>query len=124
MLTLIAMLSGVFILPAAEVQSQALNPIVVFLHAADVNDFAAMEAIMDRGGPSFINKVNDCYLRRVYQTPEGITAAWMCSEGPNRSRVVMGLVQQTTENRVHVTVEWDNVTERPAPERAGSALAD
>lgn len=125
MLTLLTMLSGAYILTAAEVPPQAaVNPIVIFLRAADVNDFAAMEAIMDRGGSNFISKVRNCYLRRVYQSPDGITAAWMCSEGPNRSRVVIGRVGLAAENRVSVAVELDDVNERPAPERAGSAFAD
>lgn len=125
MLTLLTALSSVFVLTAAEVPPQAsVNPVAIFLHAADVNDFAAMEAIMDRGGSKFLKKVSNCYLRRVYQSPEGITAAWICSEGPTRSRVVIGRVGLTAENRVSVVVDREDVNERPAPERAGSAFAD
>ena len=125
MLTLLTTLSGVFMLTAAEVPAQAtMNPVAIWLRAADVNDFAAMEAIMDRGSSNFLNKVSNCYLRRVYQGPEGVTAAWMCSEGPTRSRVVIGRVRLTAQNRVSVAVDREDVNERPAPERAGSAFAD
>lgn len=125
MLALIATLSGAFMMTAAEAPPRASgDPVADFLGAADVNDFAAMEAVMDRGGPNFLTKVGSCYLRRVYQTPDGLLAAWMCREGPARSRVVLGRVGLTAENTVSVTVVREEVNERPAPERAGSAFAD
>jgi hypothetical protein len=125
MLALIATLSAVLMVTAAEVPRHApVDPVADFLRAADVNDFAAMEAVMDGGGPSFLARVSNCYLRRVYQTPDGITAAWMCNEGPARSRVVMGRLGVTAGNTVSVTVVREEVNERPAPDRAGSAFAD
>ena len=99
-------------------------PVADFLRAADGNDFAAMEAVMDRAGPTFIAKVSNCYLRRAYQTPDGPLAAWMCPEGPARSRVVMGRIGLTAGNTVSVAVVREEVNDRPAPERAGSAFAD
>jgi len=125
MLALIATLSAALVVTAAEAPPRApVDPVADFLRAADVNDFAAMEAVMDRGGPTFITEVSNCYLRRVYQTPDGLLAAWMCPEGPSRSRVVMGRIGRTAENTVSVTVVREEVNERPAPERAGSAFAD
>ncbi len=125
MLELMATLSAAFTITAAEAPPRApVDPVADFLRAADVNDFAAMEAVMDRAGPSFLAKVSNCYLRRVYQTPDGIMAAWMCSEGPEHSRVVMGRVGRTAGNMVSVTVVREEVNDRPAPERAGSAFAD
>lgn len=125
MLTLLTTLSGVFMLTAAEAPPQATsNPVATFLRAADVNDFAAMQAVMDRGSSDFLNKVSNCYLRRVYESPEEVMAAWMCSEGPTRSRVVIGRVRLTAQNRVAVAVDREEVNERPAPERARSAFAD
>lgn len=125
MLALFATLSAAFTVTAAEAPMRApVDPVADFLRAADVNDFAAMEAVMDRGGPSFLAKVSNCYLRRVYQTPDGIIAAWMCSEGLARSRVVMGRLGLTAGNTVSVAVVREEVNDRPAPERAGSAFAD
>jgi len=120
----LAALSGALLLAAAEDPPQAASkPVETFLRAADVNDFAAMEAVMDRGSSDFIKKINNCYLRRVYSTPQGIFAAWMCSEGPDRSRVLIANVGLTAGNKVEVVVGREDVTNRPAPERAGSAFA-
>lgn len=122
--TVLAALSGALLLVAAEEPPQAAsNPVEAFLRAADVNDFAAMEAAMDRGGSKFLKKINNCYLRRVYQSPQGVIAAWMCSEGPDRSRVVIGNVGLTAGSKVSVVVGREDVNNRPAPERAGSAFA-
>ncbi|WP_286692994.1 MULTISPECIES: hypothetical protein [unclassified Brevundimonas] len=120
-----ATLSAAVMVTAAEAPPRAaVDPVADFLRAADGNDFAAMEAVMDRGGPDFVARVSPCYLRRVYQTPDGLLAAWMCPEGPTRSRVVMGRVGLTAANTVSVTVVRDEVNDRPAPDRAGSAFAD
>jgi hypothetical protein len=125
MLALIATLSAALMVTATGAPPRApVDPVADFLRAADGNDFAAMEAVMDRGGPGFLAKVSNCYLRRVYQTPDGITAAWMCREGPARSRVVMGRLGLTAENTVSVVVVREEVNDRPAPDRAGSAFAD
>jgi len=125
MLALVATLSAAFWVAAAEAPPRAaVDPVADFLRAADGNDFAAMEAVMDRAGPTFIAKVSNCYLRRVYQTPDGPLAAWMCPEGPARSRVVMGRIGLTAGNTVSVAVVREEVNDRPAPERAGSAFAD
>jgi hypothetical protein len=125
MLALIAALSGVFLLtPLESVLQDPANPVATFLRAADQNDVPAMEAVLDRSGSNFLGKISNCYLRRVYQSPEGITAAWMCAEGPARSRVVIARVGLTSANRVAVAVVREDVNDRPAPERAGSAFAD
>ena len=125
MLALMATFSAALMVTTAEAPPRAaVDPVADFLRAADGNDFAAMEAVMDRGCPDFLARVSHCYLRRVYQTPDGLLAAWMCLEGPARSRVVMGRVGLTAGNTVSVTVVRDEVNERPAPERAGSAFAD
>jgi hypothetical protein len=121
----LAALSGALLLAAAEEPPQAAsNPVEAFLRAADVNDFAAMEAITDRDGSKFLKKINNCYWR-VYQSqrPQGVIAAWMCSEGPDRSRVVIANVALTAGSKVSVVVGREDVNNRPAPERAGSAFA-
>lgn len=123
MYDVVAALSGALILAAAGGQPAAENPIATFLDAADVNDFAAMQTVMGRDGPKFLKKISNCYLRRVYQSPEGVIAAWMCSEGPNRSRVVIGHIGLTRGEKVTVVVGREDINNRPAPERAGSAFA-
>jgi hypothetical protein len=104
----------------------APNPVATFLRAADANDFAGMQAVLDRGSSGILRKIRGCYLRRVYannQTHETI-AAWMCPEGPNRSRVVLASIGLSRDNKVTVSVQMDQTNDRPAPERTGSAFAD
>ena len=103
----------------------APNPAAAFLHAADVNDFKAMDALLDRGSAGFLKTISNCYLRRVYADDlnHEVIAAWMCAEGPNRSRVVLATVALTRGDKVSVTVQQSATHDRPAPERAGSAFA-
>ena len=112
--------------PAQGSKDPAPNPIQAFLHAADVNDFAAMAAVLDRGSSGFLKKISNCYLRRVYSSEQKheLIAAWMCSEGPSRSRVLLADINAVSGNRVSVSIQQNNVNERPAPERTGSAFAD
>ena len=102
------------------------NPLSAFLHAADVNDRAGMKAVLDGGGSAFLKKIDGCYLRRVYvkDDTKEIIAAWMCAEGPNRSRVVLADVGLTRGDKVAVFIQYETTNDRPAPERAGSAFAD
>jgi hypothetical protein len=51
-----------------------------------------------------------------------VVEAWMCAEGPERSRVVLANVGLTSANRVGVVVQSDMTNKRPAPERTGSAF--
>lgn len=103
----------------------ASNPIAAFLHAADVNDVPAMQALLDRGSASFLKRIGNCYLRRVYanESQHELIAAWMCAEGANRSRVLLADLALTKAGKVEVAVQSDNTNNRPAPERTGSALA-
>ena len=39
----------------------------------------------------------------------------MCAEGPQRSRVILAGIGSTPAGKVTVTVEQDQVNERPAP---------
>ena len=124
--SLVALLAALLI-PAADGPPEAAsNPIVTFLRAADVNDFATMEAVMDRGSANFLKLVSNCYLRRVYSNEQAgeTVAAWMCAEGPNRSRVVLANLALTSANKVSVSVQMNNTNNRPAPERTGSAFAE
>jgi hypothetical protein len=112
--------------PVEATSGPAPDPVTAFLKAADVNDFTAMAGILDRGSSSLLGVVRACYLRRVYsnQQTHELIAAWMCAEGPARSRVVLGEVKTVAGGKVSVTVLQNNVNERPAPERTGSAFAD
>jgi hypothetical protein len=102
----------------------APNPAVAFLRAADVNDFRAMDAALDPGSAGFLKIINNCYLRRVFSDDlkHEVIAAWMCAEGPNRSRVVLATVALTQGDKVVVSVQQNTTHDRPAPERAGSAF--
>jgi len=102
------------------------SPVAAFLHAADVNDFAAMGAVIDQGSSDFLKTIGNCYLRRVYSNAQAhqLIAAWMCSEGPGRSRVVLANIVAGPGNKVSVSVLQNNVNDRPAPERTGSAFAN
>ena len=129
-----ALISAIGIALAAPAAAQESNPLQLFLTAADENDFDAMRSVMapkalerGRGEISldrFFDKIEDCYLRRVYSTPDGgIAAAWMCAEGDERSRVVMGEIYQT-EDGVQVGVSLEQRNPRPAPPRTGSAFGE
>jgi hypothetical protein len=104
----------------------APNPVITFLHAADVNDIAGMKAVLDPGSLGILQRISGCYLRRVYANEQQheMIAAWMCPAGPNRSRVVLADIGLSQDNKVIVSVQMDQTNNRPAPERTGSAFAD
>jgi hypothetical protein len=105
------------------------------MRAADSNDFSGMRAILperidqfSRGSISrddFIHKIETCYLRRVYSTPEQgrLLAAWMCDEGKGKSRVVNADVWQA-DGKVQLMLSREDRNNRPAPARTGSAFAE
>jgi hypothetical protein len=104
----------------------APDPVTTFLRAADVNDVAGMQAVLDRGSSDFLRKISGCYLRRVYANGQAheMTAAWMCPEGADRSRVVLAGIGLSQDSKVIVSVQMDQTNNRPAPERTGSAFGD
>ena len=110
---------------AQESSPPAENPVSAFLHAADINDTAAMEAVLHRKSAGFLKQIKGCYLRRVYSDAVfgRLLAAWMCDLGPDRSRVVIANIGLLSDGRVSVIVERDTTNKRPAPERTGSAFA-
>jgi hypothetical protein len=125
MVTKLAGLAVALALAAVDASAQpAPDPGAAFLHAADANDYAAMQAVMDPGSAGFLKKVSNCYLRRVYSDAQThqLLAVWMCAEGPNRSRVVVANIALTPANKVSVSVQLETTNARPAPERAGSAF--
>jgi hypothetical protein len=124
MLTTLAAVSAALLLAGAEVPDAAQNPVATFLRAADVNDVAGMEALIDRRSARFLGQIKGCYLRRVYanENTRELIAAWMCAVGSDRSRVILANVGLTPENKVGVVVQSDMTNKRPAPERSGSAL--
>ncbi len=73
----------------------------------------------------FIKRISNCYLRRVYNNDQSgeVIAAWMCAEGPSKSRVVLGSLARTKEDRVLVQVMREQRNNVSAPERQGSAFA-
>jgi hypothetical protein len=107
---------------AASDAEQVANPVAAFFDAADVDDRAAMQRLVDPGSSAFLRRIEPCYLRRVYAGPPGVIGAWMCTEGPQRSRVILARIAPTPAGQVTVTVEQDRVNDRPAPPRTGSAL--
>lgn len=128
----IAVAFALMALPAGPVAAQETTPLQTFLNAADVNDFATMRSVMSenalesgRGEISldrFFSKIDGCYLRRAYSSPEsGILLAWMCAEGQNRSRVVIGDLS-SVDGRIQVSISMEQTNQRPAPERTGSAF--
>ena len=112
--------------PVAGSADPAPNPVAAFLRAADVNDFESMKSAIDPGSANFLRKIGNCYLRRVYSNTQSheLIAAWMCSEGQGRSRVVIANIAAVSASKVSVSVQLDQVNNRPAPERAGSAFAN
>jgi hypothetical protein len=116
--------------------SMKSNVVSDFLHAADRNDFPTMRALLASDdvarqnkaltAENLVKKVSDCYLRRVYGNNETgeVIAAWMCAEGPNKSRVLIADVGRTTDNKILVIVGREDRNQRPAPARTGSAFAD
>jgi hypothetical protein len=112
--------------PVEPAPDAAPNATVAFLHAADANDFTAMAALMDRGSAGFVKHLSKCYLRRVYKNKETqeLIAAWMCSEGQDRSRVILANIVPAPGNKVSIVVLQDRVNDIPAPARTGSAFAD
>lgn len=129
------LMSVLALLLAAPGNAQDRNQLQVFLGAADENDFPTMRSVMTpkaleegRGEISldrFFEKIEGCYLRRVYSTPDQgrLLAAWMCAEGDKRSRVVTGDIW-STEDGVQVGISMEQRNNRPAPERTGSAFGD
>jgi hypothetical protein len=98
----------------------ALGP---FLQAADRNNFSVMQSLMVRGGPAFVQRIRGCYLRAVYRSKTNgeIVGAWMCAEGPNASRVLLGDLK-ARGGKVLVTVTHEERNQRPAPPRNKSAF--
>ena len=126
MLTGLVAASTALLLAAADAPPTAPNPVAEFLRAADANDVAVMEALIDGRSARFLKVIRGCYLRRVYSNDNTreLIAAWMCAEGPERSRVVLANVGLTSANKVGVVVQSDMTNKRPAPERTGSAFAE
>jgi hypothetical protein len=122
-----AALSAALLMHVADAPAPApANPISAFFNAADMNDFAAMKALMAAKDAGFLKLISNCYLRRVYadnQTHQ-LIAAWMCDEGQNRSRVLLADVAQTPDGKVAVSVRMNTTNDRPAPPRTGSAFAN
>lgn len=105
----------------ALAQNSPPSPVLAFLQAADTGDADSMMAALGKG--ALPKPIEGCYLRRVYADPSGgVIAAWMCAEGENASRVVLGEVSQSGKNaRLRIVRETRNAM--PAPERTGPALA-
>ena len=123
MRTLMVAISGMFLLGAAtEATNTAPSPIDTFLQAADVNDFSSMQTMMDQKAADFLKKINSCYLRRVYQNPE-TTAAWMCHEGAEGSRLIIANIGLTKANKITIVSQQEIVSDRFAPPRKVSAFA-
>lgn len=123
----LAAVSAALLLPLAQASAQpAPSPVAKFLHAADVNDFAAMRAVLDGGSLQFLKLIGGCYLRAVYSNKETheIVGAWMCAEGANRSRVVLATLANISAAKVAVTVRSNDDSNRPAPPRTGSAFGN
>ena len=104
------------------------SPVYAFLKAADEGDTNKMAATMSSkkgvSAASLLKTLEGCYLRRVYQAPDNrILAAWMCSEGKDKSRVVIANVG-LADGGVVVSIQMEQKNNRPAPARAGSALAE
>jgi hypothetical protein len=111
------------------------SPVTQFLRAADNNDFPAMRAAMAEKVPQmsgraisreeFLKKIESCYLRRVYASSDDgrVIAAWMCSEGEEKSRVVLAQVQ-LVDGQIQVSLAREDRNNRPAPPRLGSAFAE
>jgi hypothetical protein len=123
----LAGLAAALLLPVAGASAQpARSPVESFLRSADANDLAAMRAALDGGSASFLKLIGGCYLRAVYsnkQTHE-IVGAWMCAEGPSRSRVVLATVAPTSAGKVAISLRSNGVNNRPAPPRTGSAFSN
>jgi hypothetical protein len=123
----LAGLSAAVLLPLAGASAQpAKSPVETFFRAADVNDFAAMRAALDGGSASFLKLIGGCYLRAVYSNKDTheIDGAWMCAEGPKRSRVVLATVAPTSTGKVSASLRSNGVSNRPAPPRTGSAFSN
>lgn len=103
------------------------NPVYTFLKAADMSDSEAMASAMSKKSkPSvskFMQKLDGCYLRRVYSSPSGILATWMCVEGEDKSRVLIANVSAAKDGAV-LTIVREMTNNIPAPERTGPALAE
>ena len=108
---------------SSALSAKDLPPIQKFLHAADKNDFATMTTLLGEKQSSFVDRIANCYLRRVYQNDENgeVIGAWMCSEGDTKSRVVLGKITQGSD-MVIVEVVREERNERPAPPRTSSAF--
>lgn len=104
----------------ALAQDAPLPPIQVFLRAADAGDAEGMMAAL--GQRKLPKEISGCYLRAVYGTPAGgVLAGWMCAEGQNASRVVLGEVGQTGSKAI-LRIVRETRNKVPAPERSGSAF--
>jgi hypothetical protein len=124
---LAALSATLLLLPAVGASAQpARSPVEIFLRAADTSDVAAMRAALDGGSASFLKLIGGCYLRAVYSNKETheIVGAWMCAEGPTRSRVVLATVAPVSPSKVSVSLRSNGVNNRPAPPRTGSAFSN
>ena len=118
---------GSFLL-ALPVSASETNQVAEFLRAADNGENAKMISLMSDSqgvsGKKLLRKIENCYLRRVYGTPDkGIVAAWMCPEGEKKSRVIMADIGLASDG-VAVQIAMERRNNRPAPARTGSALAE
>ena len=107
--------------------AQERSPLYEFLKAADEGRTSDMISLISKSGISagqFLKKIEKCYLRRVYGAPEGqVLAAWMCDEGPGKSRVLIADVSEAGDG-VRITVGREMKNSVPAPARTGPALAE
>ncbi|MFL0357730.1 hypothetical protein ACI5KX_14800 [Erythrobacter sp. GH1-10] len=102
------------------------EPVVAFLMAADAGNTEGMVAAMNpnegASAKTLLTKLDGCYLRAVFGNPEGeIKAAWMCTEGKKRSRVVLANISASEKGAVVEIVREDR-NDRPAPPRTGPAF--
>ena len=74
----------------------------------------------------FMESIKNCYLWRIYKNniSHELLAAWMCNEGDNKSRVVLGSLVQNKDKLVVVAIVREDRNNIAAPPRNGSALAN
>lgn len=117
----------------ASEEGPAPSALSLFLRAADAADTEAMLAQLAPehswmasrvSAPRFLERLNNCYLRRVYrnENANSIIAAWMCEESRNRSRVVLADLAMDAEGKVVASVVREDRNDIPAPARQGSAF--
>jgi len=104
------------------------GPVQGFLQAADKDDKVKMASLIDGSkglaSKAFFKKLEGCYLRRLYETPDiGIAAAWMCVEDNGKSRVLIAQIA-TSGEQVSVNIVSEQTNNRPAPPRSGPVFLE